>query len=155
MLELNDPQVELHLLRSCLGIGKVNHILRTVQADLIVKELDDFDDQLRSNLSDIVHGTVSENAWTQASLPFRLGGLRLSRSASAAYLASVNISRSTMANLLADIPSSSSPLAGLEFELLPGEVEAKCQLENILNMLIKHTTSQATHQVELDTQLFQ
>ena len=84
ILELNDPQVELHLLRSCLGIGKVNHILRTVQPDLIAKELDDFDNhltELRSILSDILHGTVSENAWTQASLPFRLGGLGL-RSAS-------------------------------------------------------------------------
>ena len=148
--------MELHLLRSCLGIGKVNHILRTVQADLIAKELDDFDNQLRSIFSDILHGTVSENAWTQASLPFRLGGLGLrsaSRSASAAYLASVNMSRSTMAHLLADIPSS-SPLAGLEFELLPGEIEAKRQLENTLNMLIEHTPSQATYQAELDTQLF-
>ena len=73
ILELNDPQVELHLLRSCLGIGKVNHILRTVQPDLIAKELDDFDN-------------------------------------------------------------------------LPGEIEAKRQLENTLNMLIEHTTSQATYQ---------
>ena len=66
ILELNDPQVELHLLRSFLEIGKVNHILhvRTVQADLIAKELDDFDNQLRSILSGILHETVSENAWT-------------------------------------------------------------------------------------------
>ena len=44
--------------------------------------------------------------------------------------------------------------AGLEFELLPGEIEAKHQLENTLTMLIEHTTSQATYQAELDTQLF-
>ena len=50
-----------------------------------------------------------------------------------------------MAHFLADIPSS-SPLAGLEFELLPEEIEAKRQLENTLNMLIEHTTSQATYQ---------
>ena len=97
---------------------------------------------MRSTFSNILHGTVSENPWTQASLPFLMGDLGLrsaSRSASAAYLASVNMSRSTMGHLLADIPLS-SPLAGLEFELLPGEIEAKRHLENTLNMLIEYTT---------------
>ena len=28
--DLDDPQVELHLLRSCLGVCKLNHLLRTI-----------------------------------------------------------------------------------------------------------------------------
>ena len=34
-LDIKDPQVELHLLRSCLGLCKINHILRTVLYHLI------------------------------------------------------------------------------------------------------------------------
>lgn len=35
----DDPQVEIHLLSSCLGICKINHPLRTVPNDLVPDQL--------------------------------------------------------------------------------------------------------------------
>lgn len=37
--DLQDPQLELRLLRSCLGVCKVNHILRTVPSTFILQQL--------------------------------------------------------------------------------------------------------------------
>ena len=48
ILEMEDPQVELHLLRSCLRICKINHLLRTVPKDVIYDQLLKFDIGLRS-----------------------------------------------------------------------------------------------------------
>ena len=100
---LDDPQVALHLLRSCLGIGKINHILRTVPSHTISSQLARFDEHLHLTLSNITHSPISDRAWQQASLPFRLGGLGLKRalpSAHAAFLASCYSSRDLVCQLL-------------------------------------------------------
>ena len=92
VLSFDDPQVELHLIRSCLSVCKINHLLRTVSSEIIEKQLDVFDDGLRSALSSIVKAPVSEYVWLQANLPYRLGGLGLrgaKRSTSAAFCSSI------------------------------------------------------------------
>ena len=38
LTDLDNPQVALHLLRSCLSLCKVNHLLRTVPAPLAANE---------------------------------------------------------------------------------------------------------------------
>ena len=96
ILALEDPQVELHLLRSCLGICKLNHILRTVPHDIVCDQLNTFDKSLRSSLSDILQCSISDISWKQATLPFRLGGLGLrqaSSSAAAAFTASTSTTK--------------------------------------------------------------
>ena len=74
-LDIKDPQVELHLLRSCLGLCKINHILRTVPSHRIHQELYKFDIGLRHSLEQISHSFISDCSWRQATLPTRLGGL--------------------------------------------------------------------------------
>ena len=39
IVALGDPQVELHLLRSCAGVCKINHLLCSVDPDLMVNGL--------------------------------------------------------------------------------------------------------------------
>ena len=91
-----NPQVELHLLRSCFSLCKINHLFRTVPPDKATSQLRRFDVSLRMILKTIANCSLSENSWKQATLPIRLGGLGLReacRSAPASYLASCNSTR--------------------------------------------------------------
>ena len=90
---LEDPQVELHLLRSCQSICKINHLLRTVTPALLTDQLRRFDVGLRRSLEIICRSSITDTAWLQATLPVRLGGLGLReavKSAPAAYVGSCN-----------------------------------------------------------------
>ena len=101
--DLEDPQVELHLLRSCLGTCKIGHLLRTVPAGSADEHLRHFDEGLRSTLSQILRCPISDMAWLQAKLPLQLGGLGLResrRTAPAAFLASCHNTHSLVAQLL-------------------------------------------------------
>ena len=60
--DLQDPQVELHLLRSCLGSCRVNHILRSVPPGPILPQLQEFDKSLRSTLSEVLHCSIPDQA---------------------------------------------------------------------------------------------
>ena len=78
--DLGDAQVALHLLRSCAGVCRVSHLLRTLPCDAagVDQALVDYDQQVRSTLANIVGGTsVPEDSWTQAAAPCRQGGLGL------------------------------------------------------------------------------
>ena len=75
--DLEDPQVELLLLRSCLGIYKLNHLLRTILPGCMDSELLRFDDNLQRSLSSICNASISDRSWLQATLPCSLGGLGL------------------------------------------------------------------------------
>ena len=72
---LEDPQVEVHLLRSCLSTCKVSYILQTMPRGDVDIHLKQFDSNLRSNVSRILCCPISDSAWLQATLPLRLGGL--------------------------------------------------------------------------------
>ena len=78
------------LLRNALAIPKVLYILRTSPC-FLVPALHDFDSLLRSLLGTILNVNLSDSAWTQASLPVRVGGLGVcstTQLAPSAYLAS-------------------------------------------------------------------
>ena len=103
LMDLEDPQVEIHLLRSCLGVCKLNHILRTVPTYRIDQELVRFDSGVRHSLEVLSHSSISDNAWKQAALPIRLGGLGLResiRTAPAAFIGSCNTTRDLSHQLL-------------------------------------------------------
>ena len=90
---LEDAQVELHLLRSCLNSCKIIHLLRTVPSSVLQPFLCQFDLILHNCLSCIINCSLSDPSWCQASLPFRLDGLGLResiQSAAAAFLGSYN-----------------------------------------------------------------
>ena len=141
--DLQDPQVELHLLRSCLGICKVNHLLRLVPCDRFSLQLSRFDCGLRSCLERISHSSLSDMAWSQATLPIRLGGLGIReacRSHSAAFVGSYNATRVLSSRLLGhlfsspvitlpnDVPMSSNP----PDLIFPGELQAREHLSSLL-----------------------
>ena len=75
--DLDHPQVALHLLKSCLSICKINHLLRTVPPSAAATEWSRFDTGLRHALGGITRTSVPDAAWLQATLPVRLGGLGL------------------------------------------------------------------------------
>ena len=74
---LGNPQVELHLLRSCLGVCKLNHLLRTISPNCVISQLERFDYNLRSALGRICKSSISDLSWLQATLPCSMGGLGL------------------------------------------------------------------------------
>ena len=96
LVDLEDPQVELHLLRSCLSVCKVTHLLRCVPSSSLGSFPSHFYLRLRECLSRILCCGISDSSWTQATLPFRLGGLGLresERSAAPAFVGSCNSAR--------------------------------------------------------------
>lgn len=77
---LGDPQSELLLLRSCMGVAKLLFGLRTCQPSCSGEAVDVFDNGLRSAVEDIVTcggPFFGDLQWRVASLPFRYGGLGL------------------------------------------------------------------------------
>ncbi|KAI3822707.1 hypothetical protein L1987_10303 [Smallanthus sonchifolius] len=77
---LPDPQSELLLLRSCMGVAKLLFGLRTCQPPFVDDAVSCFDKGLREEIEDIVvcEGPFfGELQWRIATLPMRLGGLGL------------------------------------------------------------------------------
>ena len=78
--QLCDPQSELLLLRSCMGIAKLFFGLRTCQPEHMVEAASFFDQGLREAIEDIVvcgGPFFGDIQWRLASLPIRYGGLGL------------------------------------------------------------------------------
>ena len=101
--DIDDPQIELHLLRSCLSLCKINYLLRTIPPDLITTSYNLFDCGLHQSLESIIHSSLVDTSMLQASLPISLGGLglrRASSSAPAAYIGSLNSSKDLVLHLL-------------------------------------------------------
>ena len=82
--EMDDPQCELLLLRSCAGVCKVTHALRTSPPNAIGDSISTFDESLRRSLEKICQASINDSAWSQASLPIRDGGFGLMTAASSA-----------------------------------------------------------------------
>ena len=78
--QLRDPQSELLLLQSCMGIAKLFFSLRTCQPIHMEEAAMLFDKELREAVEDIVIGGgpfFGDLQWRLASLPIRFGGLGL------------------------------------------------------------------------------
>ena len=135
---LEDPQVELHLLRSCLSLCKLNRIIRTVPGFKINDVLMQFDSGLHHSLEALSSSSVSDLAWKQATLPVRLGGLGLreaSRSSSAAFVGSCNSSRQLSLRLLNDsafMPVHEENDWTQHSSSFPGEVQCRQHLASLL-----------------------
>ncbi|KAK9080544.1 hypothetical protein SSX86_000302 [Deinandra increscens subsp. villosa] len=77
---LRDPQCELLLLRSCMGVAKLLFGLRTCQPTHVGEAVSVFDKGLREAIEDIVvcgGAFFGDLQWRLASLPTRFGGLGL------------------------------------------------------------------------------
>ena len=73
--DLDDAQVELNLLKSCLALPKFNYTLRTCPPAFIHHATASSDIMLREALSDIAGSPLSDWAWEKATLPTSLGGV--------------------------------------------------------------------------------
>ena len=147
--DLEDPQVELHLLRSCAGIFKINHILRTVPQHVMDEPLGRFDAALRCSLSKIAHSPIPDMAWKQAQLPFRLGGIGLraaSTTASIAFLVSCHASRPLLRKLLPSINTNAIKL--------PGEEEAEEAVLHKYELDVEDEMKQSSLQAQLDSNCY-
>ena len=90
---------------------------------------------------------ISDNAWLQATLPFRMGGLGLRESQHSlhpAFLGSCNSVRILASRLVPNFDVTSS---------FPGEESALSYLKN-LSIVSSHLSSQNDLQASLDVQLF-
>ena len=77
LVEMHHPQAALHMLRSCLSFGKVNHLARcTPSSPQFVKKMRELDDAVRGCLETIIRpGAQLEDAsWLQAQLGLAQGG---------------------------------------------------------------------------------
>jgi hypothetical protein len=82
---LQDPQIELALLRSCMGMPKFNFCLRTCSPSHIQRAIKAFDECISESLVRLLGGPgCTQAALTQAQLPASLGGLGLPTAASRA-----------------------------------------------------------------------
>ena len=132
ILLLQDPQVELHLFRSCLSVCKVNHLLRCVPPKLLINEMETFDANTRFTFSELLGGSIPDFAWRQASLPFRLGGIGLreaNKVALAAFIASCNMAKHLIEDMLHNIPSS---LQAISIDEIVGEDESSSTLVQVI-----------------------
>ena len=71
-----EPHQGLTLL-NFLSIPKLHYLLRTSPAYKYRVALNEFDQLIQSTLSQFTVVRIDEKSWSQASLPVRLGGLRL------------------------------------------------------------------------------
>ena len=98
-----DSQLETTLLRSCLALPKLVHVLRTCPSSLIPNALGSFDHIMRDTLSDLAGRPLPDWSWLKASLPSSVGGLNLRQASvhdSAAYIGSLHQSRHLVAKIL-------------------------------------------------------
>ena len=75
---LEDCQIAICLLRSCLGCCKVNHLLRTLPLGSHDPFCCSISQGLRETLQACIGTPVLDSHWNQARLPIKLGGLGLS-----------------------------------------------------------------------------
>ena len=101
--DLEDAQVELTLLWSCLALPKFNYKLRTCPPAFIHQDTAFFDTIMREALSDMAGSPLSDWAWEKATLPTTFGGLVLrlgSLHAPVAFLCSVAASLNLVQSIL-------------------------------------------------------
>ena len=73
-LTLIDPHDALFLLRQCFAIPKLMYFIRSAPC-FGHNTLEEYDHQLKIGLEEILNIRLEENAWVQATLPVRKGGL--------------------------------------------------------------------------------
>jgi hypothetical protein len=103
---VDDAATELTLTRKCADIAKVLYLLRCAGDRIPASSLDKFDTTLRKELDYILRCDLTDEAWSQAQLGVRQGGLGLRSSKASALLsvvASLTESRPMVHQMCADM----------------------------------------------------
>ena len=103
--DVQNSQVEYHLLRSCLGAAKFSYVTRTCDPAVCQGEFQNFDIAQCEALQDILGAPLAfgSKEWILASLPVSQGGLGIRPAAdhsSAAFIASLAQTKSIVQELL-------------------------------------------------------
>jgi hypothetical protein len=69
LTEMDDPQVELLLLRACLKSGKMTYLNRVIPTHTVLPHAAAFDVSIGACLARITQRNISDAAWSQAGLP--------------------------------------------------------------------------------------
>jgi hypothetical protein len=117
LARFGDGQVELLLLRSCLGLPKIIYSLRTTPPHKIGAPLARFMELLISSLSRIVGMPLSRAALAQALLPIKWGGLGILDPTPTAYAAFLSSSHQTQPLQAAILGSPDSAVPGTQAAL--------------------------------------
>ena len=107
LASLENPQVQLCLLRSCLLLPKLMYTLRTCKPASLLEAYKRFDAIQMAALEDILSSSISSLAWRQATLPVSMGGLGLRSAtshATAAYLSSLVQTKPVVDEILMGFP---------------------------------------------------
>ena len=142
----------MHLLRSCLSLCKLNHLLRTTPPAVAQIQLERFDSGQRQCLQMILGSSISDQSWIQATLPMRMGGLGLreaTRTAPAAFLGSCRSTRSLAFHLISRDPQGLS----LPDSTLVGEDAAIREFNSLFESSVEENYSQHDLQNVLDNAL--
>ena len=105
--QINNPQIQLCLLRSCLSLPKISYTQRTCNPSALSAIYDRFDDIQFTALEEILSCPLSSLSWRQATLPVSMGGLGLRSApahAAAAFLSSRVQTKSTVDEILMSFP---------------------------------------------------
>ena len=111
-LELIEPHIAMILLKNCFSIPKLMYILRTSAAFKFLANLNMIDNIVRKGLSSITNVDFDDEAWQQATLPVRHGGLGIRKTvdiAPSAFLASHFATESLVARILQHTPLDRRP----------------------------------------------
>jgi hypothetical protein len=89
LAEMDDPQIELLLLRGNFSACKVNHLCRTVPAHQFGPFANSQDAAFRGCPATVLQSAVTDPAWDQAGLPLARGGLGLAHASDLSAAASL------------------------------------------------------------------
>jgi hypothetical protein len=64
LTEMDDPQVELLVLRACLGSGKMTYLNRVIPTHTVSPHASAFDLPMRVCLARITQGNIFDTAWS-------------------------------------------------------------------------------------------
>ena len=118
-LNMIDPHQAFVLLKNSFAIPKLTYLLRSSPAYQQEDLLKDFDTAIRDSMSLTANVNFTDEAWTQASLPVRHGGLGIRKSGDIAlpgYISSALSSHSLVEAIL-------SPVTGLAPFVVSSEIE--------------------------------
>ena len=148
---LKDPHTEFVLLRSCLGLPKVMHLLHSVDPTHHQLLWSDFDRVTREALTRILGASLTNLQWRQAKLPVTLGGLGMRAAedhGAGAHAASLLSSQALVVDLLdlpEDTPVTLSPALLQQISRCKGEVVIKEDLEDLTQKEISLATDLNNH----------
>jgi len=125
--DMDHPQVELALLKSCLGFPKFNFALRTCPPSKLRKTIARYDDLIQRSLFTIVGSHMPQQAREQVAISCSMGGLGVTSAtqiAEAAFIASVLETKQLRADISGkelQVPGFDEALLSLA-EKLPGKL---------------------------------